>query len=87
VSQDGKRLYVALNLSNRLAELDAASGRVLRLWEVGFALSAWRGRQKAYVSNWGGASPIARASLVRQGKARSCAWTRSDISRAKGRCQ
>ena len=35
VSTDGKRLYVALNLSNRLAELDAATGRVLRLWNVG----------------------------------------------------
>jgi len=28
VSHDGKRLYVALNLSNRLAELDAATGKV-----------------------------------------------------------
>src|ERR1019366_7339841 len=35
VSRDGKRLYVALNLSNRLGELDAATGRVLRLWDVG----------------------------------------------------
>src|ERR1035441_742747 len=35
VPANGKRLYVALNLSNRLAELDAANGHVLRLWEVG----------------------------------------------------
>ena len=35
VSSDGKRLYVVLNLSNRLAELDAATGRVLRTWDVG----------------------------------------------------
>ena len=58
VSADGRRLYVALNLSNRLAELDATSGRVLRLWEVGVqpygvALAG----QKAYVSNWGGRRP------------------------------
>src|SRR5437879_2990679 len=37
VRTDGKRLYVALNLSNRLAELDALDGHVLRLWETGFA--------------------------------------------------
>ncbi len=36
-SGDGKRLYVALNLSNRLAELDPVTGEVLRLWEVGVA--------------------------------------------------
>ncbi len=58
VSPDGKRLYVALNLSNRLAELDAASGRVLRLWDVGFAPYTVRlAGQKAYVSNWGGRRP------------------------------
>ncbi len=37
VSRDGKKLYVALNLSNRLAELDAVTGKVLRQWEC------WRG--------------------------------------------
>jgi YVTN family beta-propeller protein len=58
VSPDGKRLYVALNLSNRLAELDAASGRVLRLWDVGFApFTVALAGQKAYVSNWGGRRP------------------------------
>ena len=30
ISRDGKRLYVALNLSNRLGELDADTGEVLR---------------------------------------------------------
>lgn len=74
VSRDGKRLYVALNLSNRLAELDATTGRVLRLWKVGvepFAV-VLAGR-KAYVSNWGGRRPVAgsvtgpagRGTLVR----------------------
>jgi YVTN family beta-propeller protein len=58
VSRDGKRLYVALNLSNRLAELDAASGQVLRLWEVGVApFGVALAGQKAYVSNWGGRRP------------------------------
>jgi DNA-binding beta-propeller fold protein YncE len=58
VSADGKRLYVALNLSNRLAELDAATGKLLRQWEVGVAPYAVvvTGR-RAYVSNWGGRRP------------------------------
>jgi YVTN family beta-propeller protein len=60
VSPDGKKLYVALNLSNRLAELDAATGRVLRLWDVGVAPYdvALAGR-KIYISNWGGRRPDA----------------------------
>jgi YVTN family beta-propeller protein len=59
VSPDGKRLYVALNLSNRLAELDAANGHVLRLWEVGFApYDVALAGAKAYVSNWGGRRPL-----------------------------
>src|ERR1035437_7128235 len=62
LAPNGKRLYVALNLSNRLAELDAASGRVLRLWEVGFApYDVALAGQKAYVSNWGGRRPDGQA--------------------------
>ena len=62
VSADGKRLYVVLNLSNRLAELDAGTGCVLRLWDTGVepydvALS----QSKAYVSNWGGRRPDAHS--------------------------
>jgi YVTN family beta-propeller protein len=58
VSPDGKRLYVALNLSNRLAELDAGDGHVLRLWDVGVApFEVALAGQKAYVSNWGGRRP------------------------------
>lgn len=58
VSRDGKRIYVALNLSNRLAELDAATGRVLRIWDVGVApFDVVLTRNKAYVSNWGGRRP------------------------------
>ncbi|MCX6886642.1 MAG: hypothetical protein NTX27_16575, partial [Verrucomicrobia bacterium] len=37
VSEDGKKLYVAGNLSNRLLELDAADGKLLRSWDVGVA--------------------------------------------------
>jgi YVTN family beta-propeller protein len=58
VSRDGKRLYVALNLSNRLAELDTATGKVLRLWDVGTApYDVVLAGHKAYVSNWGGPRP------------------------------
>ncbi|HOX55728.1 MAG TPA: alkaline phosphatase family protein [Candidatus Paceibacterota bacterium] len=74
VSSDGKRLYVALNLSNRLAELDAATGKVLRLWDVGVApYDVVLAGNKAYVSNWGGrrpdsnsvTGPAGRGTLVR----------------------
>src|ERR1035438_9519206 len=58
VSPDGKRLYVALNLSNRLVELDAASGQVLRLWDVGVEpFGVVLAGHKVYVSNWGGRRP------------------------------
>jgi DNA-binding beta-propeller fold protein YncE len=74
VSPDGKRLYVALNLSNRLAELDAADGRVLRLWDVGVEpYDVVLAGRKIYVSNWGGrrpgpsstTGPAGRGTLVR----------------------
>ena len=58
VSPDGKRLYVALNLGNRVAELDATSGKVQRLWDVGVApYDVVICRNKLYVSNWGGRRP------------------------------
>ena len=58
VSPDGKRLYVTLNLSNRLAELEAATGRVLRFCDTGVApYDVVLGGDKAYVSNWGGRRP------------------------------
>ncbi|PYK97981.1 MAG: phosphoesterase [Verrucomicrobia bacterium] len=62
VSADGRRLYVALNLSNRLAELDAGNGRVLRLWDVGVApYDVVLAGEKSYVSNWGGRRPDANS--------------------------
>ena len=58
ISRDGKRLYVALNLSNQLAELDTATGNLLRLWDVGVApYDVVLAGLKAYVSNWGGPRP------------------------------
>ena len=58
VSRDGKRLYVAFNLSNRLGELDAATGKLLRLWDVGVApFDVALAGHKIYVSNWGGRLP------------------------------
>jgi YVTN family beta-propeller protein len=74
VSSDGKLLYVALNLSNRLAELNAATGRVQRIWDVGVApYDVAIAGQKIYVSNWGGrrpgansvTGPAGRGTLVR----------------------
>lgn len=58
VARDGKRLYAVFNLSNRLAELDAETGKVLRFWETGvepYDVVLVGG--KAYVSNWGGRRP------------------------------
>jgi DNA-binding beta-propeller fold protein YncE len=60
VSTDGKKLYVAGNLSNRLIELDAATGKVLRTWDVGVApFDVVLAGHKIYVSNWGGRRPDA----------------------------
>ncbi len=60
VSRDGKKIYVAGNLSNRLLELDAATGKVLRTWDVGVApFDVLLAGKKIYVSNWGGRRPDA----------------------------
>ncbi len=58
LSPDGRRLYVCGNLSNRLLELDAETGRVLRTFDVGVApYDVVLVGDKAYVSNWGGRRP------------------------------
>ncbi len=58
LSADGQRLYVCGNLSNRLFELDAASGKLLRTFDVGVApYDVVIVGDKAYVSNWGGRRP------------------------------
>jgi len=74
LSPDGRRLYVALNLSNQLGEFDANDGRLLRTWPVGVApYDVVVTGPKAYVSNWGGrrpatnsvTGPAGRGTLVR----------------------
>jgi DNA-binding beta-propeller fold protein YncE len=58
VSADGRRLYVVLNLSNQLAELDARTGKLFRTWPVGVAPYDVRLHgHRAFVSNWGGRQP------------------------------
>src|ERR1043166_8669579 len=58
ISHDGKRLYVAFNLSNKLGEFDAESGELLRTFDVGVApYDVVLIGDKAYVSNWGGRRP------------------------------
>ncbi len=74
LSADGRRLYVALSLSNGLGEFDVASGRLLRRFEVGVApYGVVVAGARAYVSNWGGrrpgpgdpAGPAGRGTTVR----------------------
>lgn len=58
VSPDGRRLYVALNLGNQAAEIDAQSGAVLRAWDTGVApFDVALGSGKLYVSCQGGRRP------------------------------
>jgi len=60
VAPDGKTIYVAGNLSDRLFEMDVATGKVLRTWNVGVApFDVVLAGHKAYVSNWGGREPVA----------------------------
>jgi YVTN family beta-propeller protein len=62
VSPDGEKLYVAGNLSNRLLELDATNGNVLRTWNVGVApFGVALCKNKIYVSNLGGRQPDANS--------------------------
>ncbi len=60
VSPDGRKIYVAGNLSNRVFELDAATGEILRTWDAGVApFDVTLCKNKIYVSNWGGRRPDA----------------------------
>ena len=74
ISADGKKLYVAGNLSNRLLEFELPSGRLLRAFDVGVEpYDVLLAGDKAYVSNWGGrrpapdsvTGPAGRGTLVR----------------------
>jgi DNA-binding beta-propeller fold protein YncE len=96
VSADGRRLYVAGNLSNRLLEVEAATGKVLRTWPVGVApFDVVLAGHQAYVSNWGGRRPDATSvvgpaghgSLVRtdaRGVANEGSVTVIDLAAAPG---
>lgn len=62
ISSDGKHLYVCFNLANCVAELDAASGKIKRIWDVGVApYDVVLCGNKLYVSNWGGRRPDAQS--------------------------
>ncbi len=82
MSRDGRLLYVALNLANKLAEIDTATDMVTRTWEVGVApFDVALAEGKAYVSNWGGrrpgkgdlTGPAGRGTVVRVDAVRSIA--------------
>ena len=61
LSPDGKKIYVVGDLSNRLLEIDLASGKTLRTFKVGVApYEVVLVGDKAYVSNRGGRSPDAQ---------------------------
>ncbi|HBB75472.1 MAG TPA: phosphoesterase [Planctomycetaceae bacterium] len=58
VSDDGGTLYVCGNLSNRLLEVDTATGEVRRTFDVGVApYDVVLVGDRAFVSNWGGRRP------------------------------
>jgi DNA-binding beta-propeller fold protein YncE len=58
VSSDGSTLYVCGNLSNRLLEINRATGDVMRSWPVGVApYDVVLVDAVAVVSNWGGRRP------------------------------
>jgi DNA-binding beta-propeller fold protein YncE len=58
LSPDGGRLYVCGNLGNRLHELDARTGAVLRTFDVGVApYDVVLQGERAFVSNQGGRRP------------------------------
>jgi YVTN family beta-propeller protein len=74
ISPDGTRLFVCGNLSNRLLEIDTATGQTVRTFDVGVApYDVVLVGRKAYVSNWGGrrpaegdvTGPAGRGTLVR----------------------
>ena len=72
VSADGKHLYVLGNLANKLHEMDAANGKVLRSWDTGVApYDVVLAAGKAYVSNLGGRRPSPGTLTAPAGKGTS----------------
>ncbi len=69
VSADGKRLYVAGSLSNRLFEYALPGGTLLRTFDVGAVpYAVVLARHKVYVSNWAGRRPDASILVGRAGR-------------------
>ncbi len=63
VSADGLRIFAAFNLTNRLAEIEARTGKILRLFDVGVApYDVVLAGAKVYISNWGGRRPDATST-------------------------
>ncbi|HTR43857.1 MAG TPA: bifunctional YncE family protein/alkaline phosphatase family protein [Pseudomonadales bacterium] len=62
VSLDSKTIYVALNVANKVLELDASTGKIQRSWRTGNApYGVVLCGNKLYVSNWGGRLPDAHS--------------------------
>jgi DNA-binding beta-propeller fold protein YncE len=58
LTPDGRLLYVCGNLSNRLLEIDTATGEVRRTFDVGVApYDVVLVGDRAFISNWGGRRP------------------------------
>ncbi|HVV70113.1 MAG TPA: beta-propeller fold lactonase family protein, partial [Verrucomicrobiae bacterium] len=69
ISADGKRLYVAGSLSNRLLEYELPEGKLLRSYEAGAVpYAVLLTGKKAYVSNWAGRRPDAASLTGRAGR-------------------
>lgn len=69
LSAGGSRLYVALNLSDGVGEIEAETGRFVRRFEVGVApFDVVLAKNKLYVSCWGGRRPDAASSTGPAGR-------------------
>ena len=64
LSPNGKKIYVALNVANKVLELDAQTGEILRQWNTGVEpYAVVYLKNKLYVSNWGGRQPDADSAV------------------------
>jgi YVTN family beta-propeller protein len=69
VSPDGRRLYVAGNLSDQVFELETATGKVRRTFPGGsLPYDVALVGDKLYVSNWGGRRPDAQSTIGPAGR-------------------
>ncbi|MEI7908771.1 MAG: bifunctional YncE family protein/alkaline phosphatase family protein [Verrucomicrobiota bacterium] len=69
ISGDGTRLYVCLNISNQLQEVELPTGKLLRHWQTGIApVAVAIAKNKAFVANWAGDTPKAGESTQTIGR-------------------